>query len=161
MIIVAILALALLAARTYWLATRRLDDPNPLMNSKLSARIPWDHELVIEQPIPITIDYAFRLNVSTSPPGSVFLAWAEVWLEDAGTGLPVVTHIFDAPLTVGARESASGTFRWEPTLDRAGEYRLGTRLRYRRPTGRWQSVSGSKHSGIVVRESPSESGAEP
>jgi hypothetical protein len=130
MVAVAILAVACLGVREYWTKWSRRGGSNPVFPSELSASAGTKavQVLVPGHPIPVSIMYDFRFgNPFGNPkpaPGTTCRLLASVWFEDVGTGLYVDGYSFDAPLTVGGRETASGTITWDAMIPHPGRYCL-------------------------------------
>jgi hypothetical protein len=144
MVVVAIVGLACLGGRELW---RRLFRPvysNPVSPSGLSARAGNWQPLTwrANHPTPVTVTYDFKFGPPKSPPGATCKLLAEVWFEDQATGRSVDGYTFDAFLTAGGRETASGTFIWEAELPGPGQYFLRYFLYWYTPTGERQGVNG-------------------
>jgi hypothetical protein len=144
MVVVAIVGLACVGGRELWRRWLRPDYQNPVASSYLSARagnwqpLGWR----ADQPIPVTVTYDFRFGPVKSPPGTTCKLLAEVWFEDQATGRSVGGYTFDALLTAGARETASGTFVWEAELPGPGQYFLRYFLYWYTPAGEKQGMNG-------------------
>jgi hypothetical protein len=157
MVIVALAGVACFGAREYWARWLRRGHPNPISPSRLSAkagrvnRVNW----VAGQPIPVLITYDFKFINRKPLAGSSCLLWADVWFEDLETGLPVESYAFDAPLTVGGRESASGSLTWNAYLPHPGRYQLHRDLYYKEPWSELQRMAGSSLTYEVVADTPS------
>jgi len=83
------------------------------------------------------------------------LLWANVWFEDLESGLPVESYAFDAPLTVGGRESASGSLTWNAFLPHPGRYQLHRDLYYKEPLGELQKLVRSSLTYELLDVTPS------
>jgi hypothetical protein len=159
MVIVALAGVACLGAREFWAWWLRRNHTNPVSPSQLSAkaavgrgnRVRW----VAGQPIPVQITYDFKFGNRKLPPGSSCLLWADVWFEDLEAGLAVESYTFDAPLSVGGRESASGSLTWNALLPHPGRYMLHRDLYYKKAWGELQLGVGGGSTYEVVADAPS------
>jgi hypothetical protein len=168
MVVVAIVALITLGGREFWAWWLRRGYRNPVFPSTLSARagINTNHVLVPGRPIPVSITYNFTFSNPKPPQGATCVVWASVWFEDRETRRYVEGYTFDAPLTVGGRESATGTFTWDAMIPRPGHYLLHYRLYHGLPGGDLKHGNGGGTSysfveAAPVSQPPGEPGASP
>jgi hypothetical protein len=144
MVVVAIIGVACVGGRELWRRWRRPEYWNPVSPSHLSARAGSGQPLTwrANQPTPVTVTYDFKFGSPKSPPGTTCKLLAEVWFEDQATGRSVDGYSFDALLTAGGREAASGTFIWEAELPGPGRYFLRYFLSWYTPAGKLQMMNG-------------------
>jgi len=166
MVLVAILAVASLVGRTLWERSLQRNYRNPVSTSQLSVGVVGTGhktEYVLGNPVPVIIVYDFSFNVLKMNRGSTAVVPGAVWFEDTKTGLYVDGYTFDAPLTVGGRERASGKFVWEALVPRPGRYLLHSNLYHVTPSGEpiLFSGNGTGYSFIEAKPMPAESGAKP
>jgi len=157
MVLVALLGVVCLGGREIWRTWLRRGVYYPVYPSYVSANAGNQLKLIwaADESTPVVITYNFTFGTRKPAPGTTCVLLAEVWFEDAVTGLPVVGYAFDAPLTVGGREAASGSLTWEAELPHPGVYWLRSMLYYTRPTGELQFASGSSRRCEVVEAGPS------
>ncbi len=126
MIVVVVFALASLGGRELWAWWLLKGYRNPINPSTITARaMTKDNKPpIVGRPTPILVDYDFNFSNPKPPPGTTCLVLGSVWFEDVKTGRYVNGYTFDAPLTVGGRESTSGTFFWDAMIPRPGRYSL-------------------------------------
>jgi hypothetical protein len=87
-------------------------------------------------------------------PGTTCVLLAEVWFEDVATGLPAVGYSFDAPLTVGGREAASGYLSWDAVIPRPGRYYVQRTLYYTDLSGELRRANGGSQVYEFVAAAP-------
>jgi hypothetical protein len=152
MILVGLAGLACLGVREYWAWMRRRDHRNSVSPSTLSASTGRSIQLdwCADRPVPVSVTYNFAFGPKKPEPGTTCMLLAELWFEDQQTGLAVEGYTFDAPLTVGGREAASGSFTWEAQLPHPGRYFLNSRLYYVDPAGELRFCSGRGHAYQAV-----------
>lgn len=166
MILIAVLAVASLVGRTLWERSLRRNYRNPVGASQLSVGVVGTGhkiEYVPGNPVPVNIVYDFSFNGLKMNRGSTAVVLGTVWFEDTKTGLYVDGYAFDAPLTVGGRERASGKFVWEALVPRPGRYLLRSNLYHVTRSGEpiLFSGNGTGYSFIEANPVPAESGAKP
>ena len=151
-VLVALLGVFCLLGREYWEWWSRRSSVTWLYPSRVSASAGTRMELsyLPGQPVPVAITYNFKFGARKPAPGTVCRLLAEVWFEDAATGLAVDCYSFDAPLTVGARESATGSLTWDAILPGPGRYNLRQMLYSVGPSGDLQMLNGSSRVYHVV-----------
>ena len=169
MIGVALIALAAFGARYSWERWLYRGYPNPIDASmdvqygRDGNLIPGNQtiihavypmSLVAGDPIPVGVGYRVRLLRPMPPPGTTYNVWMGVWFEDQETGLPVDGYTFALPLTVGGRESASGTFTWNAAITQPGTYALHHYAYYKAPFGEWRGRGGGMTGGFFVEAAP-------
>lgn len=150
MVLVALAGVACLLGREYWAWWLRRDDSIPVRPSRLhvvSAGGPNGLTWAPGRPIPVAITYDFKFGTPKPAPGTECLLLAEVWFEDVETGRFVDGYTFDAPLTVGGRETADGSLTWEAVLPRPGQYQLRHVLNFVGPAGERRMING----GVRIR----------
>ena len=148
MVAVAVVAVLCLGGREYWAWWLRRGYHSPVYQSRLSAQVAIrSHPWVLDpgSPIPVTITYDFRFAKRKPSTGTTCLLLAAVWFEDHETGQYVDGYTFDAPLTVGGREKATGSFTWEAMIPHAGRYMLRKHLSYAGPSGELKWVKLPAH----------------
>jgi hypothetical protein len=157
MVVVAVLAVAFLVGREYWARWGRPFSRSWVYGSQLSTSAGTTLELSLSpgQSVPVVITYNFKFRTPKPAPGTTCLLYAEVWFEDRSTGRAVDCYSFDAPLTVGGREAASGSLTWDAVLPRPGRYFLRNMLYCVEPTGELKMLNGSGKLYIVVPAPPS------
>jgi hypothetical protein len=134
MVLVAILAGASLAGRSYW--DRRLQEYQPLSGSDIRVSVDDAPNFEPGQTVPARIAYNFRLRPGQDPwLGSTVTVVGSVWLEDFETRQYVDGYTFAVPLTRGERESAYGDFVWDALPPRAGLYYVHHWFDYTTPLG--------------------------
>jgi hypothetical protein len=153
MILVAFVGVASLGGREVWRRWLRQDYRNPVFPSSVVARVGSNEGMRLawnpDQPVLVSVTYDFKFGPSKPPPGLACELFAEVWFEEVATGAAVETYTFDALLTAGSRDSASGTFTWEPSLPHPGRYFLRSFLHWKTPTGELRGMNGSGRLYIV------------
>ena len=83
------------------------------------------------------------------------LLLGQVWFEDVETGLAIGGYSFDAPLTVGGHEAASGSLTWDAVLPHPGRYNLRAMLYYTGPAGELRVANGHGRFYNFVAVTPS------
>jgi hypothetical protein len=168
MILVALVGVICLGGREFWRTWLRRGYYYPVYPSQLSATAGDRLELIwrADEPTPVVITYNFMFGTRKPAPGTTCVLLAEVWFEDVETGLAVDGYTFDAPLTVGGREAASGSLTWDAVLPRPGPYFLRCFLHYTGPTGELRRANGNgRRYQVVAAASSSQprsrSGAKP
>jgi hypothetical protein len=156
-VLVALAGLICLGGREFWAAWLRRGYRNPVFPSQVSASAgEWIKlKLSADESVPVVITYNFSFATPKPTPGSTCVLLAEVWFEDVATGLAVDGYTFDAPLTVGGREAASGSLTWDAELPRPGRYNLRYSLHYIAPAGELRFVNGGGRLYNVVAAMPS------
>jgi hypothetical protein len=122
MIGVALLALVCLAGRKYFEhfyfhTTKELN-----ISGGIQAAVDGLVEYPAGQPVPIEVSYQLQFTGKKAPVGTSCLVMCEVWLEDVDGQKVVDGYTFDARLTIGGREAASGEFTWEAITPHPGRY---------------------------------------
>jgi len=168
MVLVALVGVTCLVGREYWARWLRRSRHIPVYPSQLSASAGERIELIwgTGKPVPVVITYNFKFGTPKPAPGTACLLLAEVWFEDVALGLAVDGYTFDAPLTVGGREAASGSLTWDAILPHPGRYNLNYLMYWIGPTGELRTVGGGGRVYNVVRapqtsQPPSRSGPNP
>ncbi len=168
MALVALAGVACLLGREYLAWWLRRDDSIPVRPSRLhvvSAGGPNGLTWAPGRPIPVAITYDFKFGTTKPPPGTECLLLAEVWFEDVETGCFVDGYTFDAPLTVGGRETAAGSLTWEAVLPRPGQYQLRHVLNFVGPAGELRRINGGGAYKVVAAapssQPPSHPGPKP
>jgi hypothetical protein len=167
MVLVALAGVACLGARESWAWWLRRNQPNPVYRSRLTAsagRMMSELGWVAGRPIPVVITYDFKFRNPKPAPGTTCVLFAQVWFEDRATGRVVDSYTFDAPLSVGGREAASGSLTWDALLPRAGRYQLHRDLYYKWPTGDLRRASGGStgynvEAAVLSSQRPGDQGA--
>jgi hypothetical protein len=161
MVAVVVFALISLGGRETWSWWLGRGYQSQARGSRLLARLS-SNLFVPGQPVPVSISYDFKFHSLTPPPGTSCLLLARVWLEDVKTGRAVSWYTFDAGLTAGGRETASGTFTWNAEVPHEGRYFLRFHLDEITPSGKAKFVSGQGAAVILTRKPETDpSGAKP
>ncbi len=128
----------------------------PVYPSQLSASASQRFEVTWAegQQIPVAITYNFMFSTPKPAPGTTCLLFAEVWFEEVATGLAVDGYTFDAPLTVGGRETASGSLTWDALLPHPGRFMLRYMLHCVSPAGELRMVNGGSRGYTFVTTLP-------
>jgi hypothetical protein len=157
MVLVALLGVSCLVGREYWTRWGRRSTFMWVYGSHLSTSAGPRNELSFSpgQSVPVVITYNFKFGTAKPAPGTACLLFAEVWFEEVATGVAVDCYSFDAPLTVGGREAASGSLTWDAILPRPGRYYLRHFLHFTGPTGDLQGLEGAGKLYNVVPAPPS------
>ena len=144
MVLVALLGVTCLVGREYWARWGRRASVMWVYGSHVSTSAGARMELNYSpgQSVPVVITYNFKFGTAKPASGTVCLLFAEVWFEDVETGLAVDCYSFDAPLTVGGREAATGSLTWDAVFPRPGRYNLRHLLHCIGPTGELQMLEG-------------------
>jgi hypothetical protein len=168
MVLVAVMGLICLGGREVWRKWRDGRLYYPVYPSRVSASAGTQIKMIWTQaqPTPVAITYNFSFGTRKPAPGTTCVLLAEVWFEDVATGLPVVGYSFDAPLTVGGREAASGSLTWDAVIPRPGRYFLYEMLYSTDRAGELRLAKGSGQLYEFVAaapsiQSPSRAGANP
>lgn len=156
LVAIAAISVVCLAGREYWTTWAHRIHPNLVYPSRLTASAGTKHRLsmVPGESIPVSIRYDFRFRNPRPGTGTTCLLLAQVWFEDSQTGTAVEGYSFDAALTVGGRESTSGSFVWDAVLHHPGRYALRYMLYYQDLQGRFHGFSGGSRSYQVVAAEP-------
>lgn len=143
MILVAVFAGASLVGRLLWDARPRYY--NPVSASDMRAAMPETPDLAPGQTVPVSIHYNCLLNLSgrdKPTPGESVTVVGAVWLEDVQAKRYVDGYTFDALLTAGGRESASGDIVWDALPPHPGPYMLHSDLYFHTPSGLRSGLGG-------------------
>jgi hypothetical protein len=158
MVLVAIAGVACLGGREVWRRWLRADYRNPVFSSRLSASAGYWHRSTwrADQPTPVTITYDFKFGPVKSPPGTTCKLLAELWFEDQASGRSIGSYTFDAVLTAGRRDTASGEFIWEAQLPGPGRYFLRNFLYWYTPAGERRMMNGGSTLHVVAAAEPNQ-----
>lgn len=146
MAIVVLFALASLVARAQrqrWVSSRI---NSPVRKSWLKMTVggdPLKVPLRPENPVPVSIQYHFPFDATGYRQGATARLYATIWFEDMETSRYVDGYSFDATLTVGEREDASGRFVWKARVPHPGYFMLWYSLYEVFPSGELRSLGGS------------------
>jgi len=134
MILVAVLAAASLAGRSYW--DQRLRDYDPVIGSAIHANADDAPDFEPGGTVPVRVVHNFRLSPLFKPwPGATITIVGSVWLEDFETRRYVDGYTFAVPLTYGEREWAYEDFVWDALPPHAGRYYVRCTYSYTSPLG--------------------------
>ncbi len=167
MVLVAIIGLTCLGGREVW---RKWRDRGyyPVYPSFVSASAgnQLKRNWAADQTTPVVITYNFTFGTRKPAQGTTCILLAEVWFEDVATGMAVVGYSFDAPLTVGGREAASGSLTWDAVVPHPGRYFLHRMLYYTDRAGELRGASGGSRlyefvAAEPLTQPPSRAGAIP
>jgi hypothetical protein len=137
MVAVSILAFAL-GYGLHWF--RRAN--NYHMNVLLSAKAVRP-ENATGQPVPISINYDFRLDrEGGAPPGMPMLVQVKIWVVDTTTGAVIDRCDFNRLLVAGIRGETSDAFVWSARNPGPGKYRIKRWLKAWQPVGDKKNWSG-------------------
>ena len=168
MVLVAVIGLICLGSREVWRKWRGRGFYSPVYPSHVSASAGNQLKTIWtpDQPTPVVITYNFTFSTRKPAPGTTCVLLAEVWFEDVATGLPVVGYSFDAPLTVGGREAASGHLTWDAVIPHPGRYFLHHMLYYTDLAGELRGANGGSQlyefvAAAPLIQPPSRAGANP
>jgi hypothetical protein len=134
MILIAVIAAASLAGRSFW--DWRFRTYNPIFGSDLNATASDVPDFEPGRTAPVRVVYNFALSPHFKTwAGATVTVVGSVWLEDAETRRYVDGYTFAVPLTDGGRESAYGDFVWDALPPHAGHYYIHHTHYYSMPLG--------------------------
>ena len=142
MIAVAALAVVFLGIREYriraWAAWVERINPYPIDVTKFSVTLSNKGNAVAGRPLPVEIDYDFKLTGAKLPTGTKILIWVELAIQDANSKTDVDGHSLFIPLRVGERESASGKLTYVAIVPWPGLFYLRHSLHSQTLTSAWK-----------------------